>query len=329
MSGKHDMNMGGKHDMNMGGKHDPNMGGKIRAAIDIRNIRTYNEWIEDPIRILAEMLRECNVHNGRIGIELDFLPAKYQPQLEEALPQAALINCEELIGALRRVKTAEEIEMIRRVGRAAENAHYAAARQVGPGATEMDLAKSIISELLGGGVETIRMVVIGSGDRSIHANPGPTMRKMEPGDLVRTDIYATIGGYLSDVARTMVVGKPNDRQRFNWQTLVRVHQSCLDMIRPGAQTADIYKHYARTFEEAGLRPLRFLGHGLGLTLHEGPYLNKYADTTLEEGMVLCVEPFHISPGTEGYQLEDEVLVTADGYELITGQQRSDALIEIL
>ena len=302
---------------------------QTRSDSCITNIRSYDEWVEDPIEILAEILHGCGVHGGRIGIELDFLPAEYRPRLEDALPQAVLVNCEDLMGKLRMVKTPAEIEKLRRVGRAAENAHYAAARQVGPGATEMDLAQYIYSELLTGGVESIRMVVIGSGERSQHANPVPTMRKMQPGDLVRTDLYATIGGYLSDVARTMVVGKPNGDQKATWDTLTRVQHSCLEMIRPGAQTADIYRHYARTFEQVGLRPLRFLGHGLGLTLHEGPYINKYTNATLEEGMVLCIEPFHILPGVGGYQLEDEVIVTADGYELITNQHSSAALIEII
>jgi Xaa-Pro aminopeptidase len=100
---------------------------QARSDSRITNIRSYNEWVEDPIEILAEMLHERGVHGGKIGIELDFLPAEYRPRLEDALPQVVFVNCEDLMGKLRIVKTPEEIEKLRRVGRAAENAHYAAA----------------------------------------------------------------------------------------------------------------------------------------------------------------------------------------------------------
>lgn len=301
---------------------------QARSDSRISDIVSYNEWTEDPVDILANILREHGAEAGAVGIELDFLPAKYKLRLDEALPNVHFVNCEEILGDLRMIKTAEEIETMRRIGRIAENAHYQAVQDTEPGATEMDLALGLYDALLRGGAESIRMVVVGSGERSQHANPGPTDREMLPGELVRVDIYATENGYLSDVARTMVIGEPTDEQKRVWEVLKDVQDKCLAMIRPGAETADIYRYYAEQFEEAGLSPLKFLGHGLGLTLHEGPYINEYTNAQLQEGMVLCIEPFHILTGVEGYQLEDEVLVTADGCELLTDQYSSEALIQI-
>lgn len=89
-------------------------------------------------------------------------------------------------------------------------------------------------------------------------------------------------------------------------------------IRPGVDTKAIYDSFARQFTAYGYESVAFLGHGLGLTLHEEPYINTYKSTILQQNMVLCVEPIHVIDGVCGYQLENEVLVTADGHRMITG-----------
>ena len=83
-------------------------------------------------------------------------------------------------------------------------------------------------------------------------------------------------------------------------------------------TKTIYDNFAKQFSGWGFEPVAFIGHGLGLTLHEEPYINTYKDTILQKNMVLCVEPIHVIDGQCGYQLENEVLVTADGHQMITG-----------
>jgi len=147
--------------------------------------------------------------------------------------------------------------------------------------------------------------------------------------MIRVDIFGTMSGYLSDVARTAVVGNPTAFQRQTWSKLMESRAITLKMIKPGAHTRDIYLAFSKKFKELGLKPIDFVGHGMGLTLHEEPYINKFADTALEEGMVLCVEPYYMLPEKQmGFQIEDEVIVTSQGYELITNYRDSSELIEI-
>ena len=109
---------------------------------------------------------------------------------------------------------------------------------------------------------------------------------------------------------------PPEQQQV-YDLLLGVHRRCLDALRPGALTTDIYAIYRDAMDAAGLPPYHFVGHGLGITLHEDPFVNDLKPIALEPGMVLCIEPLTLIAGRFGMQIEDEVLITADGYELIT------------
>ena len=160
--------------------------------------------------------------------------------------------------------------------------------------------------------------MVGSGVRSCLLNGEPTDKVLEKGDIVRVDVMGTKDNYYCDCCRTAVVGTPTEHQAETWSKLVKAHDDAIAQIKPGVSTKTIYDNFAKQFTEWGFKPVAFIGHGLGLTLHEEPYINTYKDTTLRENMVLCVEPIHVIDGECGYQLENEVLVTADGHRMITG-----------
>src|SRR5690606_29236160 len=134
---------------------------------------------------------------------------------------------------------------------------------------------------------------------------------------VRVDVIGTASNYYSDVARTAVVGKATDEQLRTWANMVEARKVALDAMRAGTSTHAMYQRYAEQMERWNLPPIKFLGHGLGLTLHEEPYIGPYSDIELRPGMVMCLEPLCWYPNRWGVQLEDEVIVTEDGYELIT------------
>lgn len=300
-----------------------------RANARIREIRAYNEFTQSPMQFLEDAVRELGLENGRIGIELDYLPARDYEKLKGLLPRVRFEDAESLFGRLRMIKTPEEMEKLRRVGYAAEKVHHQAFGRLRPGMTELDLAGFIVDGLYAEGVEQILKLVIGAGDRCSHANPAPTKKVIQPGDMIRVDIFATLSSYLSDVARTAVVGKPTPFQRETWKKLIEARQTTLEEIRPGVHSQEVYQKFARKFKQLGLEPINFVGHGLGLTLHEDPYINKFSDTILEPGMVLCVEPYYMMVQENmGFQVEDEVIVTEKGYELITHYKDSSELIQV-
>jgi Xaa-Pro aminopeptidase len=193
--------------------------------------------------------------------------------------------------------------------------------------TEREVGAFIAERLFTSGAEGIK-VIIASGERSSLPNVPPSDRALEMGDIMRIDILGTLDSYWCDCARTYVVGEPDDEQRDTWQRMVESQAVVLEKIKPGVHTADLYQAFLDKWESYGYNPISFVGHGLGLQTHEGPYIGKRFAGVLEEGMVLCVEPYLTEPGGMGFQLEDEIIVTSDGYELITDQTDASQLLEI-
>ena len=212
------------------------------------------------------------------------------------------------------VKTPAEIDAIRDIGGAADRIATEVCERFGAGSTEREIANFVAERYAEAGGDGLTMLVVGSGPRSEAVNAPPTARVLERGDVLRLDIIGTKGRYHSDVARTAVVGEPTGEQQDVYDLLLGVHRRCLDALRPGALTSDVYRIYREAMDEAGLPPYHFVGHGLGITLHEDPFVNELTEIPLEEGMVLCIEPLTLLEGRFGMQIEDEVLITADGYE---------------
>ncbi|HXF82854.1 MAG TPA: Xaa-Pro peptidase family protein [bacterium] len=287
-----------------------------RRLSRITDVRKWKEFAEHPMAVLASTLAELGIRRGRVGIELRYLPAADFAELTRLLPEVEWVDNDAWFAHLRMVKTAEEIAALREVGRLADEVHAVAYRQVRAGMTERDLGRVLVGELYARGVDGVRILVVASGERSGLPNAGPTDRVLARGDLIRVDIIAHRRSYYSDVARTAVVGEPTPRQREVWARIVETHRALLAMVRPGVRTSALYAEFVRRFQQAGFPVSSFVGHGLGLHLHEEPLIGFVGDTVLEPGMVLCVEPFIFADGY-GYQLEDELLVTADGYELFT------------
>lgn len=293
------------------------------------DIRTYREFEQEASGLLIDTLREFGLARGRIGIELDYLPAMDFEVICKGLPEATFVNANKPFLELRSVKTQEEIERLRKAGRAADKAHQQVQKRATAGMTEMEVANIITDTLYREGIEDISVLIVASGERSTLPNVGPSNRALKAQDIMRIDLLGNIGAYFSDVARTYVVGEPTPAQATMWKNLVDTLDAIKAEIRPGATTTQIYRVFAEKFKAVGLQPTTFVGHGLGLSVHEHPWIAKYDrfQRNLEEGMVLCIEPYYLGE-TEGYQLEDEIIVTRDGFELITDQADTRRLLQI-
>jgi Xaa-Pro dipeptidase len=300
----------------------------VRSSASIEQVIAYNEFTEDPTQLLAGRLQEAGLSQGRIGVELTALSAKSFETLRKALPRASLVAIDDLLSELRMIKTPGELVRLRTIGKAAERAARWAFEQAHVGMTEIELGQLITERYLAEGGDRLTMLVVAAGERSGLANAAPTRRPLRYGDIVRVDVIGTGQHYYSDVARTAVVGKASDEQLRAWSYMVEARKVALEAIRPGQSTREMYQRYAGQMEGWGLPPIKFLGHGLGLTLHEEPYIGPYTDIRLQPGMVLCIEPLCWYPDRWGVQYEDELIVTEDGYELITDQYDESRLFVI-
>ena len=280
-------------------------------------VTAYREFAEDPVEVVARAVCERGLQSGTIGVETTYLPARHYEKLRGHLSGARLVAVDELLEELRMIKTADELAAIRRIGAAAERIAGEACAEVAAGDAERTLGELITRKYGDAGGDQLTMLVVGAGERSAHPNAPPTDRELRAGDVVRIDVIGTSGGYYSDVARTAVVGEPTDEQRRIYEVLMDVHSRALEALRPGIESAEVYGIYADAMDRARLPAYHFLGHGLGITLHEEPFINAIGSTRLAEGMVLCIEPLTMLDGRFGMQIEDEVLITAAGCEPLT------------
>lgn len=302
--------------------------GFVKSKSTIESVQAYNEFTEDPMDLLADRIEELGAGTGRIGIELKYLPTRDFEVLKKRLPRAKFVESEDVFLNLRMIKTPEEIELLRMLGLIAEEADRDAFASVKAGMTENDIATAMVSSFFAKGGEKINILAVGAGERSSYLNCPAAGRILNPGDVVRIDLIGTINGYYSDIARTAIVGEPSPEQKAIWNKVVAAHEAVFERIRPGVHTRDIYLLYNEMVTRDGLAPINFVGHGLGLSLHEEPFIGKYGGCILEEGMVLAIEPIHVIPDVMGFQLENAVLVTSDGAESLTGNITGTQLLTI-
>jgi Xaa-Pro aminopeptidase len=292
-------------------------------------IRVWREFQDRPMEVLSSLIKDMGLTTAAIGLEMDYIPGGDLELLREFLPDARFSPAEALYRELREIKTSEEVDLIRRVSRITDQAMGAALHSVRAGMTEMDLAGALIKEIYSRGAENFKLLIVATGERSEYPNVGPTHRVLQSGDLCRVEIFGVIAGYHAAVCRTAVVQEASKAAEQIWQNLIECRKLVLGMIRPGESTKEIYESFLKKFGELGLPPISFVGHGIGLDLHEEPYLGKYSERHLEAGMVLGIEPLVYGIGKGfGLQCKDMVLVTPGGYELLTDQTPNERLIVI-
>jgi Xaa-Pro dipeptidase len=291
------------------------------------DIAVWREFKFEAMKVLADSLRKRGLADARIGIELDYLPAGDFAELRELLPGAEFKGAQNLLARLRQIKTPGEIEVLRRLSRIADKAITDAYHCVRAGSSEMELAAALTRGVYEQGAEYFKLMIVATGERSVFPNVGPTMRILKPGDVCRVEIFPMIGGYHAGVCRTAAVSAPPPEAERIWTNLTACKHLLLDAIKPGASSRAIYELYLGKVSELGLPPISFIGHGIGLHLHEDPYLGPTEDQLLEDGMVLGIEPLVYETGFGfGMQNKDMVRVTSGGCELLSDYTNTERLI---
>jgi Xaa-Pro dipeptidase len=290
-------------------------------------IEVWQEFKFDAMAVLADVLRRNGLAKLQIGIEMDYLPTGDFAALRELLPDAKFRAAENLLAGLRQIKTPDEIEIMRKLSRIADKAISDSYGSVRTGSSEMDIAGALTRGIYEQGAEYFKLMIVATGERSVFPNVGPSERILREGDVCRVEIFPTIGGYYAGVCRTAAVGTPPPHAERIWANLVACKYMLLEAIKPGASCRAIYQLYLSKVRELGLPPISFIGHGIGLHLHENPYLGPTEDQPLEPGMVLGIEPLIYETGFGfGMQNKDMVLVTNSGCELLSDYTNTDRLI---
>jgi Xaa-Pro aminopeptidase len=234
-----------------------------------------------------------------------------------------------LVETLRERKDESEIAHIREAARIAERALERTIKKVKVGMTELAVCGILEGALRACGSESHPFeTIIASGDRSALPHARSSNRKIGSGELLLIDFGAESGGYCSDITRTFVVGKATPDQREIHSVVREANVTASGAIRAGMRGKDADALARGYIERRGWGEAfgHSLGHGIGLEVHEGPRLSKLNDTPLPVGSVVTIEPGIYRPGWGGVRIEDDVLLTADGPDVITKFPRD--LIEL-
>jgi Xaa-Pro dipeptidase len=261
-----------------------------------------------------------------IGVEYLAMRLLESRRLEQAAPGCVLMAVEPWLPKLRMAKDDEEIAFMRKAVAIAETAMQSLldARTIRAGRTELQIAADLQVALLEAGSqgEPFSPIVV-AGPNSAAPHASPSTRPLAEGDLVIIDWGALYEGYRSDITRTFVVGKPTPEMLRMHDAVVAANQSGRLAARPGLPCQEVDRAARRAITLAGYGEyfLHRTGHGLGLETHEPPYLVEGNLDLLAAGMTFTVEPGVYVPGVGGVRIEDDVLVTADGSETLTGLPR--------
>jgi Xaa-Pro aminopeptidase len=271
---------------------------------------------------LTEMIEEAAKHvkGTTVGFEADDLPYGWYARFFDAW-KAKLVPVYDLIEPMRAVKSPQELEAIRTAARIADAALVEISDMFVPGRAEREIALQLEIEMRMRGADAVGFeFIVAGGERGAMPHGVASSRKLQNGDLVTVDCGALYQGYHSDMTRAFAVGELSAEMLTIHRVVREAHQAALEVIKPGVKCFDVDKAARDVIEAAGFGEafVHSLGHGVGLAIHEAPTLSKVSgDAVLEAGNVVTVEPGIYLENRGGVRLEDLVLVTDSGFELLS------------
>ncbi len=298
---------------------------QVRETTDLDDYRAYADD-EDPIPLLQGIAEDRDLSGGRLLVD-DTLHARFLLDVREAFddPEVSLVS--EILGPMRCRKDESELDALGRSAAAADAA-METLREMSEGLvgrTERAIAREVRDQLAAAGGEGVSFEVIaGSGPNGAKPHHTHGERVVERGDPVVLDFGTRVDGYVSDTTRTVVpAGDPPERFEVIHDVVREAQQAGVEAVEAGATTGDVDAAAREVIEAAGHgeRFLHRTGHGVGLDVHEEPYVMSGGATVLEKGMVFSVEPGVYLPGEFGVRIEDLVAVTANGCERLNTTDR--------
>ena len=265
--------------------------------------------------LVAEVLRAAGPRRVAVA-GLDRIPVK---AWEAVVDEFEVVDVGAELARLRRRKSAVELQLLREAARLTDDALALARQEARPGISERELAARIGQAL---GPEWSFPPTVVSGNEDPIPIRDPTERRLTEADTVMVDIGAAYDGYQADASRTFVLGEPSAEQERVWAVVLDAYEAALAATRAGAPCRAVQDAGAAAAAAAGFRLAHRIGHGIGLaTSFEWPDLAGEKEP-LEPGTTICIEPSIAVRGAGVMKLEDDLVVTDDGYELLTSSDRS-------
>ena len=281
--------------------------------------------------VFRQALREMHTEKIKIGVEATHLRFLELEFLRKALPQAEFVEASAVLAGLRMVKDADELHKMRKAAEIAEAALLSTLRTVRVGQSEREIASELLVQLYrhGADQELPFAPIVCSGPNSANPHASPSDRRVEAGDIILFDWGAGFEGYFSDITRCFYLTRINPEMQDIAETVRRANHNAVAGVRAGMTAGAVDAIARREIEEKGFGSYftHRTGHGLGMEAHEEPYIFAENQVILREGMVFTVEPGIYLTGLGGVRIEDDVVVTAEGFESLSNLPREVMTIE--
>lgn len=270
------------------------------------------DWVdgENPYALVRDVLGVPPVATA----VTDAMPALHLLPLADQLG-AVPVLATDVLRRLRMIKDAAEIDALRTAGAAIDRVHARVPEFLLPGRTEAEVAADIARAIVDEGHSEVAFIIVGSGPNGADPHHECSDRVLQRGDVVVVDIGGPYEpGYNSDSTRTYSIGEPEPDVAQRYSILQRAQRAAVEAVRPGVTAQDVDAAAREVLAAEGLADafVHRTGHGIGLSVHEEPYIVAGNDLRLAEGMAFSVEPGIYFPGQWGARIEDIVIVTSDG-----------------
>jgi Xaa-Pro aminopeptidase len=286
---------------------------------------TLTDWTDgsDPYAATAELLDA----RGRYAIS-DSAWAMHVLGLQQTLPESSYVSMTSTLPMLRAVKDADELERLAAAGAAADASFEQIAEVRFAGRRESEIAADLAARLRDHGHSQVDFTVIGSGPNGANPHHEMSERVIEEGDMVVMDFGGLLDGYGSDTTRTVHVGEPTDEEREVFEIVRRAQQAGYEAVRPGIACQEIDRAARKVISDAGYGEyfIHRVGHGIGLTTHEPPYMVEGEEHLIEPGMCFSIEPGIYLPDRFGVRIEDIVVATEDGGRRLNNTTREMQIV---
>jgi Xaa-Pro dipeptidase len=276
-------------------------------------IRVWQEE-QNPFKLLASTLADRNLRTGRIGIE-ERLPFTFYDHFRAAAPAYECVSADPITIACRSRKSPHELELMRLACEATFDVYRQVFANLKEGMTQEHISDLVVAGYSKMELQGDALVLLGPSAALPHGSKQP--RTLKEGDVVLIDDGCFVEGYQADVTRTAVFGKPTEKMQRAFEAVRKAQDAALDAARAGKLSGSVDDAARAQITAAGFGPdykyfAHRLGHGMGLDIHEHPYLVRGSTTVLEPGMTFSNEPGIYIPNEFGIRCEDDMVITANG-----------------
>ncbi|MCF4097064.1 M24 family metallopeptidase [Maritalea mediterranea] len=291
----------------------------VREHTDIE----FFEWADDqgPFTALERALEKVAGDVKQVVLD-ETMRADFALNLMDKIEGATHQFTKSTVGALRMRKTEDEYKLLKLNAQIADEAQEVAAKTARPGVTENDVAEAVKEHFISRGAKPV-FDIVGANENGAFPHHHTSDRVLQSGDVLVVDIGGTTKGYPSDITRMVAIDHLRDDYQEVHDVVEKAVQAALAACKPGVKASDIDKAARDVITEAGYGDYfsHRTGHGLGIEIHEEPYISASSDVVLDEGMVFSIEPGIYQPGKFGVRLEEIVYLRADGPEVLSERPR--------